>query len=409
MTKIIGYILIFVVTLNFMLSASCFFIYKQGFNIGMMISILETNVSESLSMIKTLLLPMVISAVFFFVLSVIFIRGGKLCENKRYTKLWNFVTLIWLILPLAFYIKHKYISNKGGGFMVKSIIYHLVDLKGALELKDQISEIQNNKVKYNFINVKNEPIENIVILIGESARKNNLSLYGYGKNTTPFVNREKKNMLLYKNAYAPASITNLAVPIVLSNIDIDSYSKNITKLSDNILNVANHLGYDTYWLSTQGGAHGITAIASFAHTKKWLNGFDNILIPELKMVLSKSDKKKLIILHINGSHPYACDRYPQNEVFWNGGLDECYDNSIRYTDKVMGQIFQELRNRSYFIWFSDKIDSKKKGTEVLELTSTSTLYSNVLNLMGVKNPKTIDNTGKFLKLDLKSINYKDLE
>ena len=105
----------------------------------------------------------------------------------------------------------------------------------------------------------------------------------------------------------------------------------------------------------------------------------------------------------------------------------------------MGQIFQELRNRSsvlvylsdhgqakidgkyihgdykeasevpYFIWFSDKIDWKKKGTEVLELTSTSTLYSNVLNLMGVKNPKTIDNTGKFLKLDLKSINYKDLE
>ena len=170
-----------------------------------------------------------------------------------------------------------------------------------------------------------------------------------------------------------------------------------------------------------------------------MNGFDNILIPELKMVLSKSDKKKLIILHINGSHPYACDRYPQNEVFWNGGLDECYDNSIRYTDKVMGQIFQELRNRSsvlvyfsdhgqakidgkyihgdykeasevpYFIWFSDKIDSKKKGTEVLELTSTSTLYSNVLNLMGVKNPKTTDNTGKFLKLDLKSINYKDLE
>ena len=438
-TKIIGYILIFAITLNFMLSASCFFIYKQGFNIGMMVSILETNVSESLSMIKTLVLPMAISAVFFFVLSVIFIRGGELCENKRYTKLWNFVTLIWLILPLAFYIKHKYISNKGGGFMVKSIIYHLVDLKGALELKDQISEIQNNKVKYNFINVKNEPIENIVILIGESARKNNLSLYGYGKNTTPFVNREKKNMLLYKNAYAPASITNLAVPIVLSNIDIDSYSKNITKLSDNILNVANHLGYDTYWLSTQGGAHGITAIASFAHTKKWLNGFDNILIPELKMVLNKSDKKKLIILHINGSHPYACDRYPQNEAFWNGGLDECYDNSIRYTDKVMGQIFQELRNRSsvlvylsdhgqakidgkyihgdykeasevpYFIWFSDKIDSKKKGTEVLELTSTSTLYSNVLNLMGVKNPKTIDNTGRFLKLDLKSINYKDLE
>ena len=81
-TKIIGYILIFAITLNFMLSASCFFIYKQGFNIGMMVSILETNVSESLSMIKTLVLPMAISAVFFFVLSVIFIRGGNYVKIK---------------------------------------------------------------------------------------------------------------------------------------------------------------------------------------------------------------------------------------------------------------------------------------------------------------------------------------
>lgn len=156
--------------------------------------------------------------------------------------------------------------------MIKNIAYHFIDLDTALKLKEQIIEIQNNKISYNFINTENEPTENIITLIGESARKNNLSLYGYKRETTPFANREKKNMLLYKNAHSPAAITNLAVPIVLSNIDINNYSNNITNLSDNVLNVANQLGYETYWFSTQGYANGITAIASFAKNKKWING-----------------------------------------------------------------------------------------------------------------------------------------
>lgn len=59
--------------------------------------------------------------------------------------------------------------------------------------------------------------------------------------------------------------------------------------------------------------------------------------------------------------------------------------------------------------YSDKINSNKKGKEIVETTATTTLYANVLNLMGVKNPKTIDNSEKFLKLDLHSIDYKDLK
>ena len=428
-TKMVGSILILTITLNFMISASCFFIYKQGFNVGMMMSILDTNTSESLSMIKTLVSLLVASIIFFLILSYIFIGGNNFLKGKKHPNLWKIFAFIWLVLPFIFYIKHKYINNKGGGFMIKNIAYHFIDLDTALKLKEQILEIQNNKISYNFI----------IILIGESARKNNLSLYGYKRETTPFANREKKNMLLYKNAHSPAAITNLAVPIVLSNIDINNYSNNITNLSDNVLNVANQLGYETYWFSTQGYANGITAIASFSKNKKWLNGFDNVLIPELKTALKKPIKKKLIVLHINGSHPYSCDKYPKNEAFWKGGIDECYDNSIRYTDKIMGQIFQELRNTPsvliylsdhgqikidgkyihgdyreaqqvpYFIWYSDKINSNKKGKEIVETTATTTLYANVLNLMGVKNPKTIDNSEKFLKLDLHSIDYKDLK
>lgn len=80
-TKMVGSILILSITLNFMISASCFFIYKQGFNVGMMMSILDTNTSESLSMIKTLVSPLVASIIFFPYIILYFYRRKQLFKR----------------------------------------------------------------------------------------------------------------------------------------------------------------------------------------------------------------------------------------------------------------------------------------------------------------------------------------
>ena len=320
-----------------MLSASCFFIYKEGFNVGMTLSILETNVSESLSMAKTLVLPIIATIIFYIILLFIFRGGSKIIDKSPVrNKFLIAFSFIWIVFPFLFFIKHKYIKNKGGGLMVKNAIYHYSDFVAAQVLKKNLNETINTKVSYNLIPTGEQPVENIVVLIGESVRKQNMSLYGYQRETTPNEVAERNNMLLYQNAYSPAAITNMSVPIVLSNIDIDNYQKELKKLSDNIVNAANHAGYNTYWYSTQGGALGITAIATFSKNKKFLNGYDEAVIPYLKEALKDTSPKKLIVLHINGSHPYACDKYPPKEAVWEGGIDECYDNSIRYTDKLIG-------------------------------------------------------------------------
>ena len=436
----IAYLLLLLLSLNFMLSASCFFIYKEGFNVGMTLSVLETNVSESLSMIKTLVLPIIATIIFYIILLLIFIGGSKVID-KSFTKNKFLIafSFVWIVFPFLFFIKHKYISNKGGGFMVKNVMYHFSDFVAAQVLREDIEKTINTKVNYNLITTGEQPIENIVVLIGESVRKQNMSLYGYQRETTPIEVAEINNMLLYQNAYSPAAITNMSVPIVLSNIDIDNYQKELKKLSDNIVNVANHSGYNTFWYSTQGGAHGITAIATFSKNKKFLNGYDEAVLPYLKEALKDTSPKKLIVLHINGSHPYACDKYPPKEAVWEGGIDECYDNSIRYTDKLIGQIFELLKNKNsalvyfsdhgqikeneiykhgdyreavqvpYFVWFSPSIKTDKKGQKIEEPTSITTVYSKVLELMGTKNPKTVDNTGKYLRLDLNTMKYDDLK
>ena len=436
----IAYLLLLLLSLNFMLSASCFFIYKQGFNVGMTLSIIETNVSESLSMIKTLILPIIATVIFYIVLLFIFIGGSKIIDkNKNFTKNKFLIifSFLWLIFPVLFFLNHRYI--KGAGFMIKNVFYHASDFLRVQELKKGIDGIKNTKVSYNLIATGEQPIKNIVVLIGESVRKQNMSLYGYQRETTPIEVSEVNNMLLYKNAYSPAAITNMSVPIVLSNINIDNYQKELKKLSDNIVNVANHSGYNTFWYSTQGGAHGITAIATFSKNKRYINGYDEAVLPYLKEALKDTSPKKLIVLHINGSHPYACDKYPPKESVWEGGIDECYDNSIRYTDKVIGQIFELLKNENsalvyfsdhgqikeneiykhgdyreavqvpYFVWFSPSIKTDKKGQKIEEPTSITTVYSKVLELMGIKNPKTVDNTGKYLRLDLNTMKYDDLK
>ncbi len=436
----VAYLLLLLLSLNFMLSASCFFIYKQGFNVGMTLSVLETNVSESLSMVKTLILPIIATIIFYIILLLIFTGGSKIIDkNFIKNKILIIFSFLWLIFPILFFIKHKYISNKGGGLMVKNAIYHYSDFIAAQVLKKDIDGIINTKVNYNLINTGEQPIENIVVLVGESVRKQNMSLYGYQRETTPNEAAERDNMLLYQNAYSPAAITNMSVPIVLSNIDINNYQKELKKLGDNIVNAANHSGYNTFWYSTQGGAHGITAIATYSKNKKFLNGYDEAVIPYLKEALKDSSPKKLIVLHINGSHPYACDKYPPKEAVWEGGIDECYDNSIRYTDKIIGQIFELLKNKNsalvyfsdhgqikeneiykhgdyreavqvpYFVWFSPSIKTDKKGQKIEEPTSITTVYSKVLELMGTKNPKTVDNTGKYLRLDLNTMKYDDLK
>ena len=406
----------------------------------MTLSILETNVSESLSMVKTLVLPIITTIVFYSILLLIFIGGSRILDkNQKNSKFLKFFSFLWIILPALFFIKHKYISNKGGGFTIKNVFYHSTDFLAAQALKQEIEEIKNTKVDFNLIKTDEQPIENIVILIGESVRRQNMSIYGYQRDTTPIEASEKENMLLYQNAYSPAAITNISVPIVLSNLDISNYKKELRKLSDNVVNTANHLNYNTFWYSTQGGAQGITAIASFAKNKKFLNGYDEAVLPYLKEALKDTSPKKLIVLHINGSHPYACDKYPPKEAVWEGGIDECYDNSIRYTDKIIGQIFELLKNKNsalvyfsdhgqikeneiykhgdyreavqvpYFVWFSPSIKTDKKGQKIEEPTSITTVYSKVLELMGTKNPKTVDNTGKYLRLDLNTMKYDDLK
>ena len=94
-----------------------------------------------------------------------------------------------------------------------------------------------------------------------------MSLYGYNKKTTPYTDEQAGNMMIFDHAISPAGITNLSVPLMLSSIHPDEFRYRYDKLSYNIINMANQSGYNSFWLSTQASARGITAIASMSKNK----------------------------------------------------------------------------------------------------------------------------------------------
>lgn len=434
--KIFSYLLCLILTLNFAISISCFYIYKSGFNIGMAISILDTNLDEAMSMKNMFILP-IITCIIYFSFLLFSIKTIKINTSKP-TKYFILFSTIWLFLPLGYKLKHNYIKNKGGGSMWKNVYYHLSSIQGAYHLRQDFEKINSITPKFSMIKnhyMANNTIDNIIVVIGESVRRKNMSLYNYSKNTTPYEDQEKNRMLIYTNAISSAGITNLSVPMMLSTIKPKDMVDHQEKIAYNIINFSNQTDYKTYWISTQGGAKSISAIASKAQYKKWINGYDELVLPQLKEAL-KHTGKKLIFLHINGSHPDPCTRFPEKmkKSDW-----DCYDTSIKYTDEILHQIFNilkpsnsiliytsdhavKIKDNKYlhadskestqvplYVWFSDKVPTQyKEIKQISDTVSNTIVFPLILNYMGYQSDIYIKETKDYLKLDMKPVNYDSL-
>lgn len=216
-----------------------------------------------------------------------------------------------------------------------------------------------NTVPYFQLSVRDTGIDTYVLIVGESVRVDNMSLYGYTRSTTPQVEAQRKQIKLFNQAISGAPYTALSVPLSLTADSVLSHD--IHNYPDNIINMANQAGFQTFWLSSQSAFRqngtAVTSIAMRAMETVYVRGFDELLLPHLSQALQqKTQQKKLIVLHLNGSHEPACSAYPQSSAVFQpqDDQDACYDNSIHYTDSLLGQIFELLKDRrASVMYFAD--------------------------------------------------------
>lgn len=249
-----------------------------------------------------------------------------------------------------------------------------------MSYRDWIVEMQAQRAEHQFQPTLGlDAPRTVVIVLGESMRRGNLSLYGYDKQTTPSLDARREQLLVFNQAIAAANQTVPSVTMMLSSATVTDPNKFLTVPS--IIAAAKEAGYHTYWLSNQGRVgqfeSKISLVAQDADTRVYTNTefygsvFDQKLLHPLQLALGDAHPYKLIVVHLQGSHQSYESRYPEEFNFFtaaqypqakndkralkqNAVMAE-YDNSIRYTDSLLGNIFTQLEQMpgSMLLFVSD--------------------------------------------------------
>ena len=213
------------------------------------------------------------------------------------------------------------------------------------------------------------PADVAVIVIGESAVRTHLSLYGYNRDTTPELETNINELVVFRNVISAMPVTNYSLYYMLTFKTLhDQLHPRAT-----IMSVLDRAGYhiDAYSTQENFGENSVSALFVPWKPKYHENEFDGCLIDDVRKALANRKAPTLIILHIMGSHITYRNRYPEefdhfaeqkpevsgqeiNPLFQEN--INTYDNSIRYTDYVLGCIIDELRaagGKNMLFYFSD--------------------------------------------------------
>ncbi len=275
----------------------------------------------------------------------------------------------------GFKFKDGYILNPYSNVFYHLYAYH----KTYSELKNWVNQKKAPPFQGIVSKVDPKEPETYVIVIGESANRSHLSLYGYPRDTNEFLEKTGEKIYAFKNVISPFAQTLPVLERVLTFMDSEHPEYLYQKGS--IVEFFNQAGFKTYWFSNQYALSDtlITAISKQASWEKSFNfsgmkrfektGFDGDMLPDFKKVLSdQTVLKKVIFVHLIGSHSAYANRYPASfkyfkEPFPRKNLSKeghallnAYDDSIRYTDYVLAQMITMLKSvlgKSFLLYLSD--------------------------------------------------------
>lgn len=369
------------------------FVYKAKISLSILASIFETNTHEAKGLFLEIILigvPLCLLTFFLIFKSKKELETSILSLKKSLIILASFFLFIFLFFAIKTkskwqdtYMARDYAKNAGITFqnyisayypLVYSDIVIFIVYRNEMHKMEKYAEEKRQFPEGVTIgNMDNLP-EKIYFIMGESAWRKHLSLYGYQRHTTPFIDSlyaANPEILEYYNGISAAPVTRDALRIALSY----STSKDEMPffLNYNIIDLANNAGYDTYWISNQDqvGIHDsyagfISYNAKNIYFSKTNKNEDFNLIPFLKGSKIKGTKQ-FFFIHLYGSH-YPYDGYndmdkqilPDKEI--NNRLDE-YDMTIHHTDRLMNEIYKiALQDSSFIIsYISDHGEIINKG------------------------------------------------
>ena len=211
-----------------------------------------------------------------------------------------------------------------------------------------------------------------VMVVGETARAHNFSLYGYPRNTNPLLSKTQ-GIKAFPNVTTQSNTTHKSVPMLLSVASAEDFERLFHEKG--ILAAFKEAGFHTVFISNQLPNHSfIDFLGEQADEHYFLkkenalqgNHYDEDLLQKLDEILPKADasssahyhyryRKLFVVLHSYGSHFNYQERYPRSFAYFKPDsrseaksenrrdLLNAYDNTIRYTDYILHGIIERLQ------------------------------------------------------------------
>jgi lipid A ethanolaminephosphotransferase len=203
-----------------------------------------------------------------------------------------------------------------------------------------------------------------VFVLGETARSANQQLSGYARQTNPRMVAER--VVYFPETESCGTATAHSVPCIFSGLTRAQFDLSQASAQENLLDVLRRGGAQVLWLDNDAGCKGVCARVETldltysqhpVHCKEPGNCHDAILLEGLEQRLRQVKTDTFVVLHLKGSHgPAYYKRYPAEfEKFkpacQSNELTQCsqeslvnaYDNSLVYTDHVLGEVVTILK------------------------------------------------------------------
>lgn len=214
-----------------------------------------------------------------------------------------------------------------------------------------------------------------VMVVGETSRACNWSMYGYGRNTNPGL-QTLDGVIAFSHVLTESNTTHKSVPMLLSPINANNFDS--IYYQKGIITAFKEAGFRTAFFSNQRYNHSfIDFFGKEADTYNFIkedsadssyNPSDDELLKLVASELAKGASKQFIVLHTYGSHFNYRERYPEDKAFflpdmpvdaeirYKDNLINAYDNSIRYTDNFLSRLvgmLQQLNADAAMLYTSD--------------------------------------------------------
>ncbi|BEG57918.1 hypothetical protein NHP21005_16060 [Helicobacter sp. NHP21005] len=272
----------------------------------------------------------------------------------------------------------------------------------------------NQPLAKDYLSVDKDSVSNVVLVVGESASRDFMGIYGYSVQNTPLAHalQKSQNLFTFTDVISAQVITAAVFPTLLSYQD--SEDKNTSWYTYKTIGaVFKRADYETFWIDVQDDLARNNVFAHLAHPfahKYWTNA--PLDIPQatqdmwafrmLKHIQPQWQRKNFILLHLYGSHFIYNRRFPKSYAkFTPKDIDyknlkvkndkdkqivADYVNSLYYTDHVLSEIFKLFKDKDAIIFYL--------SDHAQDIFQSGNTYGHKCSQYGVEIPFMIYVTGK---------------